>query len=105
MNNTQFRYFTDDDVEVFHMTSLRNEKCAQLFPGRRAKRNDSFSRLVGWPENVKPFRDEDTLPIARIVCVKLNGKNHKCDARCRSAKGPNCECECRGQFHGSNLFN
>lgn len=25
---------------------------------------------------------------------------HACDARCQTATGPTCHCECRGQNHG-----
>lgn len=28
--------------------------------------------------------------------------DHKCDARCSSARGPNCECACGGVNHGIN---
>jgi len=34
---------------------------------------------------------------------KLNARvnvNHKCDARCTSARGHNCECACGGAMHG-----
>lgn len=27
---------------------------------------------------------------------------HKCDARCTSARGHNCECSCGGENHGSD---
>lgn len=27
-------------------------------------------------------------------------KDHKCDARCENATGPNCECQCGGENHG-----
>lgn len=28
------------------------------------------------------------------------GSQHKCGARCRSAKGGACECSCKGMYHG-----
>lgn len=28
--------------------------------------------------------------------------DHKCDARCINAKGPNCECSCGGHNHGAS---
>lgn len=37
----------------------------------------------------------------RMVIRKANPSNHKCDARCRHAKGHNCECSCGGKFHGA----
>jgi len=29
-------------------------------------------------------------------------KEHKCDIRCTSAKGPKCNCQCGGQNHASD---
>lgn len=26
----------------------------------------------------------------------------KCDERCRSARGPECNCKCGGKYHGAN---
>lgn len=34
------------------------------------------------------------------VRVKGFVTEHVCDARCTSAKGPNCECSCGGKNHG-----
>ena len=61
----------------------------------RFKRVDSFSMWIG--------RDETgaVLPVTRVIDFKKNPSLHKCDARCRTAKGHNCECSCGGQFHGS----
>lgn len=33
------------------------------------------------------------------ITVKLGTRN--CDARCTSAKGPNCSCKCNGKNHGA----
>ncbi len=39
--------------------------------------------------------------VHREVGFKVNNPSlHKCGPRCRSAKGPNCECSCKGEFHG-----
>src|SRR6266550_1112477 len=38
---------------------------------------------------------------------RVNGhynEAHKCDARCRGAKGPNCDCQCGGENHGANYL-
>lgn len=37
----------------------------------------------------------------RVIFRKSNPSNHKCDARCRHAKGGNCECSCGGKYHGA----
>lgn len=37
----------------------------------------------------------------RVVAYKnQNPSKHVCGARCRTAKGGNCECECGGEYHG-----
>lgn len=40
----------------------------------------------------------------RVIFRKSNPSNHKCDARCLSAKGHNCECSCGGKFHGAGAL-
>jgi hypothetical protein len=37
----------------------------------------------------------------RLIFRKTNPSNHKCGARCRHAKGGNCECACGGKYHGA----
>jgi len=32
----------------------------------------------------------------------LAGSQHKCGPKCRSARGPACECSCGGKNHGAN---
>jgi hypothetical protein len=32
---------------------------------------------------------------------RADGSVTKCGGACRSAKGPNCDCHCRGEFHGA----
>lgn len=49
-------------------------------------------------------------PILRCRCgneqyldvVRGFQSDHKCDARCTSATGKNCECSCGGANHGSD---
>lgn len=36
----------------------------------------------------------------RVIQYSKTPSNHKCDARCRNAKGNQCECECGGANHG-----
>jgi len=31
-------------------------------------------------------------------------ESHACGAKCRGAKGPNCECQCGGENHGMNFL-
>ena len=58
---------------------------------------DSFDRVAGHPK-VGP---DAILPVTRKIFYKSNPSLHKCDARCRHAKGHNCECSCGGEFHGA----
>lgn len=31
-----------------------------------------------------------------------HASNHECNGKCKAAKGPNCECSCKGANHGVN---
>lgn len=68
--------------------------------GVKSKHNyyDSFKRLVGY---LVLDDASDPLPVTRKIYYKKNPPLHKCDARCRNAKGHDCECSCGGQFHGA----
>lgn len=37
----------------------------------------------------------------RLIFRKSSPSNHKCGAKCRHAKGGQCECECGGKYHGA----
>ena len=67
--------------------------------GVKSKHNrcDSFTRMVGVPKDGPAA----WLPVTRTIFFKRNPSLHKCDARCRNAKGHDCECSCRGEFHGA----
>ncbi len=46
-------------------------------------------------------KDGSRRSVHRIVAFKTqNPSLHKCGAKCRNAKGHNCECSCKGEFHG-----
>jgi hypothetical protein len=40
-------------------------------------------------------------PTQRLIHYAKNPSLHQCGARCRAAKGPQCECSCSGANHGS----
>jgi hypothetical protein len=40
-------------------------------------------------------------PIDRVIRWQQTEKPTICGSKCRSAKGPNCDCICEGKFHGS----
>jgi hypothetical protein len=86
----QFKYFTGE-------TELTNV----YYDGRKA-----YGRPVGvtpvWSAD-KGWRGSDVL-VERAIEYKSNPSKHKCDARCESAKGFKCECECGGKNHGKSRF-
>lgn len=82
--------------EIRYTQQMRNATFKACFPETKGKRVDGYTYLVG----INP----DTLeivPVTRVIFFKKHPSLHKCDARCRHAKGSNCECSCGGQFHGA----
>lgn len=92
------KYFSGTQ-EVMYPRPLKNEEFATRFPGIVAKKYDGYSMMVGYRADAT--KDGSELPITRIIKYKKNPSLHRCDARCTSARGNNCECQCSGQFHGS----
>lgn len=89
-----FKYFSGTtELSGFPMP-VRNAEFAARFPGVKGRRYDGFSMLVARDS----FGVEQ--PVTRVIKYKSRPSLHKCGDKCRSAKGPNCECECGGQFHG-----
>lgn len=79
--------------EVKSVWTISEEKFRATFPGQAAKRSGS-GFLIG------NSASGDKVPVTRIITFKSNPKLHKCDDKCRNAKGSSCECECEGKFHG-----
>lgn len=81
------------------------------FGDAHAKRYDGFNKLVGFVGKLDTYNHEkkcwnrsafvDAMPVTRVIFRKANPSNHKCGARCRHAKGGQCECECGGKYHGA----
>lgn len=91
------KYFSGA-IEVVSITSLPRARFLAI-GGVPSRHNyyDSFSNKVG-----RPATGADAiLPVTRTIYYKSNPSLHKCDARCRNAKGSNCECSCGGEFHGA----
>lgn len=94
---TEIRIFHGDKELKSNGYRMKREDVAREFPGLKVVGVDSFSVFAGYdPENPKAPQ----LPVTRKIYYKVNGTKHKCDARCRHAKGHNCECSCGGRFHG-----
>lgn len=84
---TEDRYFTADSVQVTLAGANRSESGKMIWYGFTIEDHDRKTPLT----------------IARSIRYKVeNPSRHKCNARCQSATGPNCECECGGKNHGGN---
>ena len=60
-------------------------------------------RIKGTLGYVRGYLNGVATPVHRVVAFKNHNPSlHKCGARCRNAKGPNCECSCGGEFHGAD---
>lgn len=101
MATAAVKYFSGTE-QVESPFGLDNKKFAAMFPGVTGKRYDSFTRLAGFPKGARvTFDGTGSLPVTRVIDFKKNPSLHKCDARCRHAKGNCCECSCGGKFHGA----
>lgn len=86
------------------VASMPNKDFAAAFGSAQAKSYDGFQKLVGFVgkgDTRRCFTFEGALPVTRVIYRKTNPSNHKCGARCRHAKGGQCECECGGKYHGA----
>lgn len=90
----RFKYFSGT-TQGTGLQPMDNAVFAKLFPGVKGRRSDSFSMLVTFDAGGQP------MPVTRSIDYKKNPSLHKCDARCRHAKGNSCECSCGGKFHGA----
>lgn len=90
------KYFSGN-TEVKNIFGLKNA-AFRAIGGTPSKHNwyDGFCRVAGHPVSGA----DAVLPVTRTIYRKTNPSNHVCDARCRHAKGHNCECSCGGEFHG-----
>jgi hypothetical protein len=96
--------FFSGTEQVFDAISMDNRKVVSTFGALVGKKSDSFSRLVGFAKNTHSMDRAAFIgakPITRVIDFKSNPSLHKCDARCRHAKGNCCECSCGGKFHGA----
>lgn len=92
-------YFSGD-IELKSVRVVPNKSFFAI-GGKKNKHNafDSFGRKVGIgsPDGIHSA----TMPVTRKIFYKSNPSLHKCDARCMSAIGHNCECSCGGKNHGA----
>lgn len=91
----QVHYFSGLQKLVTGFSAMPKADFAAKFPGVKGVKFDGYQMQVAKNEA------GEVLPVTRVIFRKANPSNHKCDARCRHAKGGNCECSCGGQFHGA----
>ena len=98
MSNTKTLHFCDTynaPIQLVGVRPMDSKKAAEMFPGVKAIKSDSYSVWVG--------EDElgSLLPVTRKVNFKLRPSLHECSAKCRGGKcGGTCECKCGGKYHG-----
>lgn len=98
MDMSGYQYYCGTTA-LKNVFGLKNAQFSAI-GGERSKHNryDGFNRMAGHPAD----GPDAIMPVTRMINYKKNPSLHKCDARCRNAKGHDCECSCGGQFHGAN---
>lgn len=97
----QVKYFSDIDgsVELVRIETMDNAEFARLFGDVKARRSDSFSKIVG------RSADGRLLPATRSIFYKARPSLHQCNAKCMNGKANGtCECRCGGKNHGAGMF-
>jgi hypothetical protein len=93
--NTKGYKGTEELIHLFRVNLYDFNRMFPEYQGLTYKRDKGY-RWVG--TDGQGIRQ----PVERLIYFKTDRPSlHKCDGRCRSAKGPNCECFCRGQYHGA----
>jgi hypothetical protein len=90
------KYFSGSQ-EVKNVRPMRNAEFVAKFPGAAARKYDGYSMMVASLDG----DSKNLVPVTREIFFKKNPSLHKCDGRCRHAKGRSCECSCGGRFHGA----
>lgn len=97
MGTAAVKYYSGD-VELNAPFGLDSARFAAIGGSpNKHNRYDSFKRLAGYVVD----GPKAVMPVTRKVFYKANPSLHKCDARCLSATGHNCECSCGGKNHGA----
>jgi hypothetical protein len=88
----KFRYFADIAGQSFELSCIEHV-------GTIKGRPQFKGYLPG--VDLMTCKRADKVFVTRAIEMKSNPSKHKCDARCTSAKGFRCECECGGKNHGA----
>lgn len=92
---TRFFNGTTELNYVFRVTNAEFDRI-----GGVPNKHNFVTRLTRLAGRVETGR-EPTLPVTRKIYFADNASLHKCDARCRNAKGHDCQCSCGGANHGA----
>jgi hypothetical protein len=92
----RFKYFCGD-IELTHVWQANDRQFRGI--GGTYTRHNRYGLIGVWyaPDGVTELA---YLPITRTIRYKKRPSLHTCDARCRMAKGHDCECACGGKYHG-----
>lgn len=72
----------------------------RYYAGRIRLHNPRWSRLKH--RFIGTDRDGTDHPVDRTIEYNPDGTKHQCNAACKHAHGPDCECSCGGRNHGIN---
>lgn len=91
-----FRYFDASGNRATNVYCTDRIDFAKKFPGFVPHKSAARSghRFIGRVDGAD-------VAIMRAIEFKANPSLHQCGAKCRHAKGGQCECSCGGKYHGA----
>lgn len=89
----KIKYFNGDE-ELGNAFSVSKDRFLQAGGVPSKTNRDGCNFWMAYPLVGGP------VPVTRKIEYKSNPSKHKCSAKCLSAKGHVCECECGGKNHG-----
>ena len=91
----QFRYFADINGQAVELSHIEHR-------GNGSKASAFWGFLPG--VDLMTVKRSEKVQCTRAIQMKSNPSHHVCSARCVSATGFLCECECGGKNHGAGKF-
>lgn len=73
---------------------------AELGAMHHCERSDTYRTRVGGSRVQQDYQAAACYFKVEAITHDTCGSQHECGAKCRSAKGGQCECSCKGMFHG-----
>lgn len=109
--NAQIKYFAG--VAEYNGTQVQSEPAkvyAEWFPDRSwgiahgyGTKHIPIANAVRLGLRLLVTKESNPRPIDRIVEFRKTANPTVCNAKCRSARGPMCDCSCGGQNHGISV--